>query len=53
MSYDDCTNPTKPCRIHDQPEDWHIVIFNRPVHAAWLVVVLVLVIAVSTLPGLN
>lgn len=49
----DCTNHTRPCRIHDEPDDWHIVFRGRRIHGGWLVAALVTLIALSTLPGLN
>jgi hypothetical protein len=44
----------RPCSLHDRPETWKIEERQRdPMSAVWLVVILFIVLAVSTLPGLN
>jgi hypothetical protein len=49
----ECTNPTRPCKVHDEQSEWHIEIRHRTYHSVWFIIALALVIAASTLPGLN
>lgn len=46
----ECTNPSKPCRVHDHRSEWHIEVGRRAVHSGWLVAAVAVVIFLSAVP---
>lgn len=53
MNPQDCTNPAKPCGLHDPRNEWRIEVGSTTVHSGWFVAALVVIIALSTIWGLN
>lgn len=55
-THDACSNPSRPCHLHDQTESWRIEVGRRhTIHAGWFVVGVVAAWFVSTISafGLN
>lgn len=43
-----CTNPSKPCYVHDPRNEWIVEVGPTTVHAGWLFAILIIAIALST-----
>lgn len=48
MNPEQCTNPSRPCGLHDPKREWVIEWRHTTVHSGWFVAGLIAVIIIAT-----
>lgn len=50
MHPEDCTNPARPCHLHDPSNEWRIEFVGRTIHSGWLLGLALVAVFLTTIP---